>query len=319
MKPTKLLLCLTLLLIAVSGCTNKQSKTSENKIIVFHAGSLSVPLLKLKQAYKKVNSDTDIILEAGGSRACARKITDLNKKCDLMVSADYKVIYNLLIPKYAQWNIKFATNELSVVYNKKSRYSEKINTENWYKILKKQDVTCGASNPNHDPCGYRTILLLKLSSIFYKDPELYSAISSKKKMIIRPKETDLISLLNTGVIDYMFIYKSVAVQHKMKYVKLPEQINLGSPEYSDFYKKATIKISGKTPGSFITQTGAPIVYGLTIPENAPDKKAAIKFLNFMLSEKGLNIIKNCGQKPIVPSKSETYSKIPNQLKKFATK
>ena len=307
--------------IFISGCSPEQkdskSASTNTKIIIFHAGSLSVPLLKIKQAYQKLNPNTEIILEAAGSRACARKITDLKKQCDLMISADYKVISNLLIPGYADWIIKFATNQLSIVYNNESKFTDKINSDNWYKLLIRNDVICGASNPNDDPCGYRTVLMLKLANSYYQIPDLYNIISAKGKMIIRPKETDLIALLDANAIDYMFIYKSVAIQHKLKHIDLPDQINLGNPEYADFYRNATIQISGKTPGSFITQTGAPIVYGLTIPKNAPDKEAAVKFLQFMFSDEGLQIIKECGQMPIIPSISETYSKIPKELQKFA--
>ena len=159
--------------------------------------------------------------------------------------------------------------------------------------------------------------MLKLANLFYNDPDLYSMIKTKGKIIIRPKETDLISLLDANAIDYMFIYKSVAIQHKMKHIDLPDQINLGNPKYSDFYKKADIQISGKTPDSFITQSGTPIVYGVTIPKNAPNKKTAVKFLNFMLSDKGLKIIDECGQKPIIPSKTNSYSNIPKTLQKYA--
>jgi molybdate/tungstate transport system substrate-binding protein len=307
--------------IIISACSPEQKPSKnnpkKNKIIVFHAGSLSVPLLKIKEAYKKLNPNTEVILEAAGSRACARKITDLKKQCDLMVSADYKVIDNLLIPKYADWNIKFATNQLSIVYNEKSKFASQINTDNWYNILMKRDVICGTSNPNDDPCGYRTVLMLKLANLYYKTPDLYRMVTTKGKIIVRPKETDLIALLDANAIDYMFIYKSIAIQHKLKHIDLPDQINLGNPKYSDFYKKADMQISGKAPGSFITQIGAPIVYGVTIPKNAPDKETAVKFLQFMLSDKGLKIIKDSGQKPIIPSETNTYSKIPKELQKYA--
>ena len=62
-------------------------------------------------------------------------------------------------------------------------------------------------------------------------------------------------LLETGQLDYLFIYSSVSEQHRMPYVALTDQINLGSPAYADFYKQATLKISGKKPGTFIETKG----------------------------------------------------------------
>ncbi len=57
---------------------------------------------------------------------------------------------------------------------------------------------------------------------------------------------------------------------------------------------------------------------LTIPKNAPNKKLAVKFINFLLSKNsGLKILACNGQNPMIPSYSTTYSKIPTSLKKYA--
>ena len=120
------------------------------KLIIFHAGSLSVPFKQMKEKFEKENPGVEIFLESAGSVKCARKITDLNKPCDIMASADYKIIDQLLIPAYAQWNIQFATNEMAIVYHGASKYSEEINRDNWYEKLLREDVIFGRSDPNSD-------------------------------------------------------------------------------------------------------------------------------------------------------------------------
>jgi len=45
------------------------------KVIIFHAGSLSVPFKHLEMAVETKYTKLDIVLEAAGSRKCARKIT----------------------------------------------------------------------------------------------------------------------------------------------------------------------------------------------------------------------------------------------------
>ena len=60
-----------------------------------------------------------------------------------------------------------------------------------------------------------------------------------------------------------------------------------------------------------------MIYGLTIPTNAPDKKAAIQFIKFLLGKDGQKIMKECGMTPIEKAPNNTYSKIPKQLQKFA--
>ena len=63
-----------------------------------------------------------------------------------------------------------------------------------------------------------------------------------------------------------------------------------------------------------------MVYGITIPNNAPNKTVAIAFVKFLLTkEKGLAILNKLGQPSVVPSSTISYDKIPVELKSFAKK
>jgi len=291
----------------------------KNELIIFNAGSLSVPFKEIKMEFEKENPHINVVLESAGSRKCARKISELKRECDIMASADYKVIDNLLIPEYANWNIKFAGNQMAIVYHTKSRKSNIINDTNWYKVLLDKDVAFGRSDPNSDPCGYRAVLVTELAETYYKLPGLKENLLNKDVVYIRPKEVDLIGLLESDVIDYIFLYRSVAEQHGLKYIILPDSINLSNPNLSSFYSTAIVEISGKKPGETITKKGEPMVYGVTIINNAPNKKAAMKFVEFLLSsEKGMSIIKKNGQQSLVPSITSTYNNIPKDLKQYAS-
>ncbi len=318
-KTITLLISTAVVLAILCGCSKNTHPQKNNAITIFHAGSLSVPLSQMKEEFEKINPGTKILTEAAGSRMCARKIADLHQLCDVMMSADYTVINEILIPKYASWCIKFASNQMAIVYTEKSKYAKEINSKNWYQILSRPDVICGHSNPNDDPCGYRSIITMKLAGIFYHDKDLFNKIENKKDgMMIRPKETDFISLLDVGQVDYIFLYKSVAVQHNLKYVELPPQVNLSSMKYADFYKQASVNVSGKTPGTHITKHGAPILYGLTIPKISPNPDLAMKFVEFVLSKnEGLKIMDKNGQDPVVPEVSNTYKELPKNLEQYA--
>jgi molybdate/tungstate transport system substrate-binding protein len=112
----------------------------------------------------------------------------------------------------------------------------------------------------------------------------------------------------------------VAVQHHLKYITLPDQINLKNPDFADLYKSVSTEINGKKPGETITQVGEPMVYGLTIPNNAPNKQLALAFVKFLLSsDKGMAILGKLGQPSVVPSSTSTFDKIPEELKGFAKK
>ena len=305
-------------LIAQDSPPSNHSGDESEQLIIFHAGSLAVPFKEISKEFKANRPDVKILLEAAGSRICARKIADLKRPCDVMASADYTVIDNLLIPEHADWNIKFASNEMVIVYAENSKQANNINKENWFDILLQKDVAFGRSDPNSDPCGYRALLVTILAEKFYNRPGLVDAIKSKDQQYIRPKEVDLLALLETGVIDYIFIYRSVAVQHNLKYLVLPDEINLKDADLSDFYKTASVSLTGKQPGTFITKAGEPIIYGVTIPKNAPNRKLAMAFLTFLLdADSGGAILEKNGQSVVVPSTTETFNKLPESLKIFA--
>ncbi len=287
---------------------------AKEKIIIFHAGSLSVPFAQIEKVFESKYPEYDIQREAAGSRACARKITDIKKPADIMASADYKVIDNLMIPNDAKFNIRFATNEMAIAFTDKSKYSNEINEKNWTDIFLRKDVKIGHSNPNLDPCGYRSILVTKLAEIYYKKKDFYDKLlgygdyyengeENKDKLIVRPKETDLLGLIEAGVYDYLFIYKSVAEQHKLKYITLPKEVSLKSSDLAKYYSQVSFKINGKKPGTFIIKKGAPMVYGITIPQNEycpVNKKGAVLFIKFLLSQQGQQIMKENGQGIINP-------------------
>jgi len=152
----------------------------------------------------------DIVLEASGSVASARKITDLNREADIMASADYRIINEMLIPQYASWNISFAANEMVLACRDNSPVSSMLTQDNWMNVLLQDETHYGRSNPDHDPCGYRTLVTLKLAEAYYQRPGLAERILQKDKRFIRPKETDLLALLESGTIETAFIYRSVA-------------------------------------------------------------------------------------------------------------
>jgi molybdate/tungstate transport system substrate-binding protein len=290
----------------------------QGRLTMFHAGSLTVPFVAMEKAFEAKYPKVDLQREAAGSQKCARKITDLKKPCDIMASADYKVIDKLLIPNYANWNIRFATNQLVLCYTEKSKDADKIKANNWFDILMKKGVVWGHSDPNLDPCGYRSLMVLQLAETYYGKPGLYDkVIANRPKENIRPKSVELISLLQTANMDYAWEYLSVAVQHGLKYVVLPDEINLGNYKYDHLYEKAVVRVTGTKPGTYMNITGKSCTYGVTMIKSAPNREAAIAFLGYLLDPRGgLKTLKEMGQPPFVPCRVPTAqmkTSVPQQL------
>jgi molybdate/tungstate transport system substrate-binding protein len=296
-----------------------QEPTLEGKLIIFHAGSLTVPVNELTKAFQAKHPGVTFETEAGGSNATARKISELGREADLMMSADYTVIDKLLIPDFADWNVQFARNTMVIAYTDQSQYADEITVDNWYEIFAREGVIYGHSAPDADPCGYRTLLVWQLAEAHYGVGGLYDKLQDHcPKENVRPKSVELIALLESGDMDYAWEYRSVAVQHGLKFIELPDEINLSMVEHVGFYSQASVEIAGSEPGTTMTMTGAPIVYGVTIPKNAPSPELAVEFVKFLLGPEGQAIMEAQGQPPIVPATTGDMDAVPSELKELIT-
>ena len=308
--------CILLLLIilTISSCSSPEKKKT---LRIIHAGSMALVVKDITEAYTKENPDITILSEAWGSKDGARQITELNKPCDVYISADYSLIESFLMPEYASWGIPFAGNEMVLAYKAGSKYQAQINSENWYRILSQKDVLTARSSPDSDPCGVRSVLLMMLADNFYHDSAISQKLLAKDVEYIRPKEADLIALLEKNTVDYLYIYKSIAVQHGFLYLELPDEINLCNPQLQDVYKRVSFETLGKTPDSKHLEVGSAILYGITIPLNAPNADGAADFISFFLNpEKGGKIIEKNGQNLLSLQKIKNFDKVPPKLKGF---
>ena len=318
------------------NATQTTGSDEEAVLKIFHAGSLSVPMAELEEKFEALHPNVDVQREPGGSRTCIQKITELDKQSDILASADYSLIPTMMMPEYTNWYFAFAKNQIVIAYTDNSKNSSEVNSTNWYEILRRPDVTFGFSNPNDDPCGYRSVMVTQLSEAYYNDESIfedlmedntaiamtfdngtYTAVMpaseyiepNTKKIMMRSMEVELSSALETGEIDYFYIYRSVAVQHGFKFVELPPQIDLSSVDYADEY--STVRV--RTANGNIA-VGTPIVYGITIPNNAMQPELGVEFVKLLLSTEGQNVFIDNGQPPIVPAVTNDAVNVPAELR-----
>ena len=338
----KKVLLLTVLLcsVIVHGCVDNTDSTDSidsidsadstsgaeipEKLTVLHAGSLTVPFAKLEEVFEAKHPDIDVQCEAAGSAKTIKKVTELHKEADVVASADYSLIPSMMYPEYANWYTQFAKNQIVLAYSGNSKYADEINASNWYNILRRDDVRFGFSNPNDDPCGYRSQMVIQLAEAHYDDDMVYEdlieancdmsmtyddangtyvlylpeseSINPSAKLMVRSMEMELIAGLDAQEIDYYFIYRSVAKQHDQLFVELPQAIDLSSVSYTDTYK--TVRVV-QANGNVVT--GKPVVYGITVPKNAPSPDMALEFVKLVISPKGQQIFTDLGQPPITPA------------------
>ncbi|AMQ18353.1 tungstate ABC transporter substrate-binding protein WtpA [Thermococcus peptonophilus] len=341
-KAGLLLTAILLLAVFSAGCISSSSENAnisekEATLIVFHAGSLSIPFQRLENefsAYAEKNLGVKVKFqdEASGSVKAVRKVTDLGKKADIVAVADYTLIPQMLVPNYTDFYVLFATNEIVIAFTDKSKYVDemKAHPEKWYEILARDDVSFGFSDPNQDPCGYRSVMVMKLADLYYGKPIFETLVEKNtniyangthvyapreiqvknNRIVIRPKETDLTGLVESGNLDYFFIYKSVAEQHNLSYITLPDEINLRDFSKADYYGQVEITLgsTGKTIKA------KPIVYGVTVLKDAPNRELAIEFLKFLLGEEGKKVFAENHQDFLNPPVA--FGNVPEEIKEL---
>ena len=301
---------------------------------IFHAGSLALMLNEAEKAYESLKPNIDIQREPSGSVKAVRKISDLGKHCDIVMVADYKVIDKYLVPDYADWNLIFCSNEVVLCYTEKSKYADEINENNWYEILLKPEVKYGFSNPNLDPCGYRALSIMYMSSLYYGREVTWSKLVHEYvrnievvanesghyvlfpakpdyvtggKLVLRDKSVDLVQLLEAGTLDYAFEYRNVAEEHGLKYIRLPRELNLRE----DPFIKTFVVLYAGDPERQKTVAITKIRYGLTIPKNCENCGEALEFLKWLLYGDGRAIIEKHG---FVLIPYEFKGRVPPELK-----
>jgi molybdate/tungstate transport system substrate-binding protein len=290
---------------------------------VFLAGSLTGPFEKIKAKFEEKYPNTEVQLEPAGSVDTIKKVTETKKPADVVASADYALIPQYMMPNDADWYLTFAKNSMVLTYTDKSMYASEITADNWYTILARDGVRWAFSDPNSDPAGYRTPMVIKLAESRYNDPTIFktlienhSKITALKegnvwtidatnptpdgtKLTIRPKSVELVQMVQAGGIDYAWEYHSVAVQNDLKYVELPEEIDLSAVKYADNYK--TVRTEAVAGNGTTYYTGAPIVYGVTVPKISEHPDMGLAFVEMLIGPEGQAILTADGQPPIVPA------------------
>jgi len=252
-------------------------------LLLFIAASLARPIQPVLDGFA-ARTGAVVMRESGASLEHVRKITELHRVPDVLLLADADVIPRLLVPAYTSWYADFARNRMVVAYTSRSRHASEITAANWMDIVRRSDVEVGRCDPNLAPVGYRTLLMFQLAQRYYRRgglaADLYGHAPARN---MRPNAAELAALLAAGELDYIYDYQSVAESNGFHFIPLPDAVNLGDPARAAEYAAVSITVRGGTRGTRATVKGQPILYGLTVPDSAPHRALAEKFLQYLRS------------------------------------
>lgn len=330
---------LSLTLIAAAQTPTCVPATNQ-QIIIYRAGSLSKAFKPLEAAFT-CKTGVQVKDVAMGSVDAARQITAGKQACDLYAPADYSDIDLFLKPAgLANFDILFAEGKMVLAYSASGLAAKKIPAiadpstpfnppnsvpkaaANWYEILSSPGVLVGGGHAFLDPGAYRADMMFQLAQDYYKVPNLYNNLLGHYTVI--PGSAHAGNPLGKQF-DFQFSYEhnaqaSVAANPDLRYVELPEEINLSNPAKNAYYREHSVVV---LPGLGIPQSaravavpGTRVAWGITLLKNAPNRENAVKFLETLLGPTGTVALKDNGPKPISPAlvAPADISKLPKSVR-----
>ncbi|MEP0844111.1 MAG: substrate-binding domain-containing protein [Phycisphaerae bacterium] len=280
---------------------------------VFAADSLAQSLPRIKRAFEKEHPDIHLEIEFQGSVVLLRLVP--LRRCDVAIVADARLVERMLRPHTATWVAKFATTEMVIAYTDASKYAAQITPDNWYDVLLRKDVHYSHGDPTQDPCGYFALLCWKLAERHYAaetgNRRLYDELKSGcDPRHVRADALELVSVLESKTAyDYAFVYRCLAVDHRLPCVRLPRAINLGDVGSESQYAQVQTEVPSYR-GGVETVSGSCITFGATIPENCGNREAAEEFVRFVLSEKARAILNDSAITPLDPPTVPSWGRVP---------
>lgn len=243
------------------ACAEPRPEPPRDPITVFAAASLARPLKILADSFQR-RTRIPTRAELGGSMEQSRKITELGRTPDVLMLVDDETIAALM-PAHLDWYVRFATNRLVVAYTGRSKHGDSITGDNWWRVLTRRDVSIGRADPNIAPAGKGALALLRRAETYYQRTGLAQQLLARAgTKYVRPNATELAALLETGEVDYILDYESVARQYGFRFVSLPADL---------------VDV---------------VLYGISVPRAAVNFSGGVAFAAFVLSDQGKRILRD---------------------------
>ena len=316
MRPARIRLLVGLLAalgtLFAAGCGEQRTP-----IRVFAADALATSFHAIKYEFERRHPDSEVLLDVQGSIMLTR-LAPL-RRGDVLAVADHRLIEKMLSPKHATWVAQFAGTEVVLAAQASSSRRAEIRPDNWFDILLDPKIRFGYADPAQDPCGYYTRIAWALAEKHYftsRGPSRPLAMELAERCPREHVAIDALNLisayLNMARVDYAFVYRVHAVDHRLPYTPLPKEISLGDRSLASHYGSVQVLVPNYRGGTE-SMSGAPIAFGITVLQDAPNSKGAEAFVRFVLSKDGQDILGRSGFQPIQPAVVPKWGAVPDFL------
>ncbi|MCI4364766.1 MAG: substrate-binding domain-containing protein [Thermoplasmata archaeon] len=300
---------------------------------IIAAGSLAPILPSFASAFANQTSGVDASAAAqlyeGSTAAATALSTETHSPYDLFISADFRVIpQHLEAPTstVATWEAVFASDPVVLAYAPGVSALSGINTTNWFQKVTASGVTLGVANASADPLGANALFVLELQdALAHQSGALYGhffngalgALATPTSSAKFVAENVAQSALSTGEVSAYLIYRSYAQVDHLTYVSLSSSVNLGATDPSNVSLYGTVSTTILSGTSTKSVAGAPVLFALTVPTNAPNVALGVAFAAYLLSNATSSMWAADGFQPISPAWVDAPAHVPAALSGFA--
>ena len=270
----------------VAGCLGGGGRT----VSVLSAGSLARTFEE--HVGPAFESETGISIQGEyyGTNALIRMVKDRTKAPDVVVSADATLLRDRLYGQITDWDVEFAANSLGIGYDTRTRTGRRIaDGDPWYEVAPDADPgDIAIADPDLDPLGYRAVQAFELAGRAHDRPNLKTDLLDA--VYREPEEPQLLTGVTTGSRAAAVVYRNMAVDHGIDFSEFPEEYNFADPDLADHYATAEY-----TTGEGYTAVGRPILYNVTIRDDADAPAAGRRLVEFLvdnpdrLTDAGLSV------------------------------
>lgn len=284
--------------------------TSAAPLISFSADAYTIEATTLLTGFSQSTGVPVAPVKSGGSFADAGQIA-AGAPDDIFISVALSATGPGYLKNYsANWAIGFASDQMVIAYSNSTSGAGVValgdaaaasnSTSDWnsfFSALTSGGVKVGIADPVADPAGLRGWLVLEAAGYLYaggNPTEYSSALMRNAANVTGTNAAALVAPLESGQIQFLFIYKSAAIADRLGFIALDRHVNLGDPALGGFYSEFTYTDSaGKTSGS-------PIILCITVPLSSVNTAEALQFVQYVVKNAGT--LSAYGLQPFAPAK-----------------
>ncbi len=326
-RPIIVVASVVIVLVVVGGLAYALflSPRSVTPLISYSADAYSIETSALLSSFSQSTGIPVAPVKSGGSFSVASEIA-AGAPADIFVSVALSATGSEYLKSESPgWAVGFASDQLVLAYSNSTapaivsegdKAAQTNATSDWnafFSALASGRVKVGISDPVSDPAGLRGWLALEAAGYLYSGGNTSAYTSPLTKNggnVSGTSAAALVAPLQSGQIQFLFIYKSAAITDHLQYVTLEPQVNFGDPALGSFYSKFSYQDSAGTTA------GSAIVLSITVPLNGAHQASALRFVQYVVAN--AQTLSSYGLLPIVPAQLYTNVAPPSAISQMVS-